>query len=231
LIACGVVALGNWPARHLKFVAAPIPKSKLPIRNPFLMRYLPAIAVWSLVGGAFVPFFNVYCAQHLHMPVAQIGSVFSASHILQVLAMLAAPLVFRRFGLVTGIMYTQLATAFALGCIAVSQSAPVAAASYLFFSSFLWMSEPGLFSLLMDRVSVAEQSRASALNFLMTSSSQAIAAAIAGASFLRFGYPSVIGAIAGIAVLSALLFGWLLGGLSRTVPMLNESCPAERELV
>jgi hypothetical protein len=224
LIACGVVALGNWPARHLNFEKASIPSSKLPGRSVFLMRFLPAIALWSLVAGAVVPFFNVYFSQQLHMPIAQIGSIFSASQILQVLAMLAAPLIFRRFGLITGIMYTQFATAFALACVAISQSGSAGAASFLIFSSFLWMSEPGLFSLLMDRVSAPKQGPASALNFLVTSSSQAVAAAIAGTAFLRFGYPSVIGAVAGIAVLSALLFGWLLGTVPRSAAIaLDES--------
>jgi predicted MFS family arabinose efflux permease len=77
--------------------------------------------------------------------------------------------------------------------------------------AFQWMSEPGMFSLLMTRVAPTERSGASALNFLVISSANAIAAAAAGLSFARFGYPVVLAAIAGLALIAAFLFRTLLG--------------------
>ena len=94
------------------------PRKAVPDVHPFLLRFLPAIAIWSLVTGSFGPFANVYFARHLQMPLAQIGLVFSVSQISQVAAVLLAPLVFRRFGLVTGIIYMQVATASALASLA-----------------------------------------------------------------------------------------------------------------
>lgn len=70
--------------------------------------------------GAFSPFYNAYFSQHFHMPVQKIGLVLSSSQLSQVGAILLAPLIFRRFGLVTGIVYTQIATALALGWLASS---------------------------------------------------------------------------------------------------------------
>jgi len=43
------------------------------------------------------------------------------------------------------------------------------------------MSEPGMFTMLMERAPVPERGSASALNFLVSFAGQAIAAAVAGA--------------------------------------------------
>jgi len=104
---------------YLKFASPPASDKKFYPRNSFLLRFLPAMAVWGLVTGAFSPFFNVYFSQHFRMPVERIGAVFSVSQFSQVLAILAAPVVYRKFGLVAGIVYMQLATALALAGLAV----------------------------------------------------------------------------------------------------------------
>jgi predicted MFS family arabinose efflux permease len=139
------------------------------------------------------------------------------------LAILASPVIFRRFGLVTGIMYTQIAAAISLGCLAVIPGASVAALVYAGYSAFQWMSEPGMFSLLMSRVADSERAGASALNFLVISSSQALAAAVAGASFGRFGYPTVLAVIALVALGAAVAFRAMLGKDLVTVPNLLQS--------
>lgn len=211
LISCAIAALALWPASRLRFGSVSAPGTKLFPRNPFLYRFLPAIAVWSLVTGALNPFFNVYFAHHLRMPVERVGVVFSTSQFCQMFAVLLAPLIFRRFGLVTGIVYTQLGTALALGCLAVLPGVSAAAGMYVGYMALQWMSEPGMYSLLMNQVSPAERTGASTLNFLVISVAQALAAAAAGTSLVTFGYPAVICATAGVAGIAALLFRVLLG--------------------
>ena len=212
LVACGISAIALWPASHLRFTSVPAKVHKLYPRNPFLLRYLPAVAVWALVTGSFSPFFNVYFAQYLRMPVNRIGVVFSFSYVTQVVAILATPVIFRKFGLVTGIMYMQIATALSLGLLATAPGARSAAIIYTGFMAFQWMSEPGMETLLMNEISPTERSGASALNLLVISSAQAVVAVIAGASFARFGYPPVLAAIGIVALISAVLFRGLLGG-------------------
>ncbi len=218
LIACGTGALAICPLAFLRFASAPPPERKLYPRNPFLRRYLPVIAVWSFAVGAFSPFFNVYFSQHLRMPVQQIGTVFSASQLAQVVAILGAPVVFRKFGLVTGIMYTQVAAMLALGCLSAVPQVLTASAVFIGYTAFQWMSEPGMFTLLMNQVAASEQTGASALSFLVVNLSQAIAATVAGASFVKFGYPTVLSAIAGVGLIAACLFRFVLGGTSLAVP-------------
>jgi predicted MFS family arabinose efflux permease len=127
----------------------------------------------------------------------------------QVVAVLLSPAVFRRCGLVAGIMYTQLATAIALAGLARAHALPVIVALYLSFSAFHWMGGPGIYSLLMNRVEEEGHGIASAANSLVTSLSQAIASASAGAAYVEFGYSRVFLAIACIAALAAVLF-WVL---------------------
>jgi predicted MFS family arabinose efflux permease len=214
LIAAAIEVLAMWPVSRLRFVATPAPERKIFARNPFLLRFLPAIAAWSLVVGAFGPFVNVYFTQHLRLPLKQTGMVFSISQISTVVAVLAAPAIFRKFGLVTGIMYTQIATAIALGFLALVPGASSAAIVYIVYAAFLWMGEPGMFSLLMGSVHPDERAGASALNFLVISLVQAGAVAATGASLTRFGYPAVLGTTAVVALIAAVVFWLLLGNHS-----------------
>jgi MFS family permease len=211
LIGSVVVATAAWPAFCLRFTPSPIPEKRTYPRNPFLLRFLPVIAVWSLAAGAFTPFHTVYFSQYLHLRLERIGIVTSISQITQALAILAAPFFVKRYGLVSGIVYMQLATAISLGWLASAHAVPTAMAFYIAYTALQWMSEPAIFSLLMSQVPASEQAGASALNFLVMSVVQAFAAAAAGASFVRFGYPAVLGATAVVALLAAILFRSALG--------------------
>lgn len=211
LVSCAIMLIALGPTRRLKLTPVPAAERKLYPRNPFLLRYLPAIAMWAIVTGSFSPFFNVYFSQHIRMPVENIGAVFSASNISQVIAVLAAPAILRKFGLVTGTMYMQIATAIGFVFLAVAPGATSAGAIYVCFAAVQWMSEPGLETLLMNQMSPSERSGASALNLFVSSIVQAVVAVIAGSAFARFGYPTTLVAIAGFAIAAAFSFRVLLG--------------------
>jgi len=72
------------------------------------------------------------------------------------------------------------------------------------------MSEPGMFTFLMEGTPVEERGSASALNFLVAFAAQALAAAVAGQMLARFGYAPVLAVAALICAASALLFRVLL---------------------
>ncbi len=217
LTGCAMVALAAIPASFLSFTSTVRREPALLARNPFLVRFLCAVAVWNLATGSFNPFFNAYFSRALHAPVERIGLVFSASQTMQVAAILLAPAVLRRHGLVTGIMGMQVSAGMALGCLAAcpwivpaANLTGASALAYMGYMAFQWMSEPGMYSLLMNRVLPAEQSGASAANFLVIFSSHAIAAALAGKAFARFGYPPVLVVAAALAVFAGALFRGLL---------------------
>jgi len=208
LLCCGIVALGIWPVRRLKLAAVKETNGRWRL-DPFLLRFLPAVALWSMVAGSFMPFATAYLSRKIHVPLAHIGVIFSASQLAQLVAVLLAPAVFRRCGLVAGIMYTQLATAVALSALARAHGLTVIVAMYLSFTAFHWMGSPGIYSLLMNRVEEEGRGIASAACSLVTSLGQAIASATAGAAYVAFGYSPVFLAVACVAALAAVLF-WVL---------------------
>jgi MFS family permease len=210
LVCCMIAALGILPVSRLRLQVEQEKQKQPWTFDPFLFRFLPAVALWSLVIGSFSPLATAYLSRHIHIPLAHIGLIFSASQLAQVVAVLMAPAVFKRFGLVTGIMYTQVATAIALGALARANAVSVVVVLYLSFTAFQWMSGPGIYSLLMNRVAENERGSASAANIFVTSLCQAIASAVSGAAFVTFGYPVVLSAIAGMALLAAFLFRMLL---------------------
>lgn len=206
LLSCAIVGIGIWPATKLRLTHAPVSEKSRPLLTPFLLRYLPAIAVWSVVTGSFSPLASVYLAKHVHLSLHQIGNAFAFSQLSQVGAVLLAPALFRRLGLINGVVFTQIAAAALLLIMAFITDPFAAAAAYVFFSAFQWMNEPGLYSLLMNMVPPEDRSGAAASNSLAMSGSQAIAGTLAGGAFARYGYPPVLRGIALMALLAATLF-------------------------
>jgi len=209
LAGSACVALALWPLLGLRIQSPPPSETRNYPRGPFIRSFLVAMAVWSFATGLFNPLFNAYFARRFSMPVDRIGMVFSFAQIAQAAAMFAAPLVLRRFGLARGVASMQLATALALALLAPAHVAFFASAFYAAYLSFQYMSEPGIYASLMNRVSPGERSGASALNFLVFFSGQAIAASVAGAVVTRYGYPPMLAGAAALATVAAWLFSRL----------------------
>jgi len=212
LFTCGVAMLGIVPLLMLRLGPAQCPdKRGSQFFHPFLFRFLPPFVLWSMVTGSFAPFAAVYLQQRLRMSLAHVGSVFSASELAQFAAVLLAPLLFRRFGTVAGIISTQLATGAALFILGRTHSVNGAIASYLCYMSVQYMSGPGIYCLLMNRLPDQERGAASAVQNIAGSLSNAVAAIITGDMLVRYGYASVFTGIAAMALLAASLFLVLLG--------------------
>ena len=211
LMASGLVALAILPASRLRLKARPARERETYSLSPFLLRFLVAIAMRSVAIGAFSPFFSVYFSRYWQMPLKQIGMVDSIAHISQLLAMLAAPALLRKFGLVPGMAYAQIATAITLACLASASGPSAASALFIGYVAFQWMCEPAIFTVLMNHVERKDRAGASALTFLVINVSQTIASVVAGASYVRFGYPTVIAVTAVVGLAAGTLFRLLLG--------------------
>jgi MFS family permease len=221
LASCGIAALGLFPVLRMRL---PLVDAAKPIENtaegqskrrrlsidPFLLRFLPAMALWTVVLTSFTPFANVYLSRDLRVPLLRIGLVFSAAQVTQFCVTLLSPMLFRALGLVKGIILTQLLTAVALVCVAGTHNTMLAVALYLFFFGMQWMSSPGLYNLLMSKVQEDAQSTASSMTLFCNALVGAGSTAGAGFLFTRFGYPRVLTGIAALAVLAALLFWFLI---------------------
>lgn len=206
LCGCAISLLSLVPLSRLALSGGGATESRLYPSGRFVARYLAAFAVWSLAVGAFNPFFNAYFARRFGAGLEQIGGIYSAAQGVQALGIAAAPLLLARTGLPSGTAMLQVAAALALASLAAAPVLSAAAAIYAWFMTFQVMCEPGMFSLLMNRVKPEERAGASALNSLAMFGAQALAAAGAGWAFLHFGFPATLSAAAGLALLSAWLF-------------------------
>jgi MFS family permease len=208
-VGCALVLLAVWPLLRVTMTTPPPSQRGFYRPGPVVIRFLAAIAAWNLGIGVFNPFLNVYFSR-LRLPVEQIGALFSAAHVAQAGAVLMAPTVLRAFGLTRGVSGMQFTTAIALLGLSAAGGPISAGLAFAAYTMSQYMTEPGMFTFLMDSAPAEERSNASALNFLVTFTAQAIVAAIAGRMLARFGYPPVLVAAAVICALAALLFRVLL---------------------
>jgi MFS family permease len=218
LFSCAVVLAGLIPALRLRVPEPAAKKSETdnqsawPFRNlhPFLVRFLPLMGLWAAVLAAFTPFANVYLERHLHISMARIGIVFTAVQLVQFSMGVVTPYLFRRIGLMNGIVLTQMAAALVLAALAGAHSQALAVALYMTFSAAQWASSPGLYNLLMNETPDGERSSAAAMTMFANALSGAAATSLAGALFTRFGYPPVLLGLALMAAGVCLLFRFLV---------------------
>jgi MFS family permease len=218
IFSCTFAFAGIIPALRLRVPepaageAASEPKSTWPFRNllPFLRRFLPLMALWTAVLAAFTPYVNVYFERDLHISMVRIGLLFTAVQLLQCSMGAFAPYLFRKTGLMKGIVVTQLTSALALGSLAGARSQALAVALYMTFAAAQWISCLGLYSLLMNETPDGERSSASAMTMFSNALSGAAATALAGVLFAGFGYPRVILGLAVLAAGVSLLFRFLV---------------------
>jgi MFS family permease len=218
LVGSVLVLLAVWPLLEVTTTAPPQTKRGFYRPRPLVIRFLVAIAAWNLGVGVFNPFLNVYFSR-LRLPVEDIGSLFSAAHVAQACAVLMAPIVLRRFGLTRGVSGMQFATAVALLGLSAAAGPISAGLAFAAYTMSQYMTEPGMFTFLMDSAPAEERSNASALTFLVTFTAQAIIAAISGRMLARFGYPPVLVAAAVICALAALSFRVLLAKPTPPAPL------------
>jgi predicted MFS family arabinose efflux permease len=206
LLSCLVIALAIPPAMRLRSTISHNAVRSGWRLNPFLVRFLMASACWGMAMGLFNPFVTVFFAHYLHFPLLRMGAIFTVTQFAQAATVLVTPYVLRRTGLVQGISLMQLITAAALLLLAMNHGAVQAAVIFTCFRMAMHMSEPGIQTLLMERVTADERTDASALNFMVTYVAQAASAAIAGFVFARFQYRVVLAGIAAFTIVASMLF-------------------------
>ena len=210
LMSCVIVALGLVPMSRLSLEqSVPSPGVRPRVFHPYLCRFLPAFLLWNVVTGSFPLFGAVYLQKFLGLPLGRLGGVFAASQLMQFIAVLGAPLLFRRAGIGGGIALAQLATAALLVSLAGTRLIPAAVCIYVLYFAAQFLCGPGIYQLLMEQIPETERSSASALQNLSGALCQAASAAITGACIVVYGYRTLLIGNAAVAVLAALLFAWL----------------------
>jgi MFS family permease len=220
--ACGMALFSFLPLLYLRIPVQSSQEQEAPRRTgrhwlqmlgryPFLVRFLPLMALWAAILAAFTPFANIYLERQLHIPLAHIGLIFSSTQALQFSMGLLVPLVVRMLGLINGIVATQITAGLALFAMALAGNGGVAVALYLIFSAAQWASSPALYNLLMNETPDRQRSTAAAMTLFANALAGSVATAVAGVLFTRFGYKPVLTGIAGVALVVAILFRIVIG--------------------
>lgn len=207
LICASLLAMvGVWPILRLQ-LGAPEKSERKGLRafHPYLLRFLPAFAIWSFVTGSFIPFAPVFFQKHVGLSLQHVGIVFSASQLAQVFAVLIAPLLYRRAGSVAGIICAQLIAGAAILALCFGQSISFVLTAYLLFTAAQFAASPGFYGLLMSRLPDADRSSASAVQNITGALVQAGSAALTGSLIVRFGYSTIFWINATLALIAALI--------------------------
>lgn len=210
--AAVVTMLGIWPVLRLTLGRPDqSERRKLLTFPPYLLRFLPGFALWSIVGGSFIQFAPIYFQKNRGMSLHGVGMVFSAAQLAQFAAVLIAPVLFRRAGPVSGIISAQVAAGAAIFALGYSHTISSAVGMYLVFTAVQFSAGPGFYGLLMSRVPESERSSASAIQNMTGALSQAGSAALTGTLIVHSGYGLVFKANAVLGLFGALLVFACLG--------------------
>jgi MFS family permease len=207
LLSCGVILLGVWPLRKLADRQHATSRTRsIRFFHPFLLRFLPPFMLWNVVAGSFTTFGAIYLMKIVGLPLGRVGAVFSASQLLQFSAVLATPILYRRFGTARGVAMAQTATAVFLLLICSTKGVVPSVLYFLAFNGAQWMCSPGIYRYLMDHIPEQERGTASAVQNLSGALCQAATAAITGSCIVHFGYSAVMAGNAVFALMAAALF-------------------------
>lgn len=213
LIGASIAAmLGVWPILRLRIGASEAPQSRrLFVFHPFLLRFLPAFVLWSVVTGSFIPFASVFFRKQQGISLQHVGMIFSASELVQFCAVLLVPLLYRRTGRIGGILVAQVVTAAAVFAVGCSHAPGVVVTWFLVFAAAQFSAGPGFYGLLMSRIPEPDRSSASAMQNITGALSQAGASALTGVLIVSRGYSPVFNGSAVLALVAAfLVFAFLM---------------------
>ena len=197
----GHVARGGRPA------AAPLPST--------IVILVVLVGVWMLAPALVTPFFNLYFNREWGVPVAQIGIIFAAAHVVTAFAIFGSAELVGRFGLKRTLAGWMLAFGPALVALAVVGSLGSAIVLYLIQGFVSPATNPLIDQILLEMAPENRRGMVSSWRNAATEGSGAGGAAIGGI-VLQSGSFGLLFAGAGVAGLIGA--GLLLLGLTRSRP-------------
>ena len=211
--------LSKKPQTSVPFVNSTVALIK---SRRFVLQLLTALVLWSFFVGSFPPFFNVYFHKQFNQSLDGIGIIFSVSQLCQLAAVLSMPWLVLRLGRVRAIASVQFASALVLPILIVVTSVQTAGVIYLTYLSLQVMAEPALESFIMDSVLPEERNTVASLRYMTLFSVQALAVLASGFAIARFGYSSLLVAIALLGIAASAVF-YCFFQLSGKSPVTHES--------
>jgi MFS family permease len=216
-VACGVTLLSALPFYAMKEEPglAPPPPPPTPWGQlvelmemdwGLLLRLCLPTALIGLGAGLIIPFLNLYFQDRFRLTPGEIGLLFMLLQAFMVLGNLFGPAVSRRFGLVRGVVLTQLASVPFMVLIALSGSFPVVLLAFFLRGGLMNMNQPLASHFAMEVVPERAHAMTNSLLSLAWFLSWSVSADIGGAMIERKGYTEPLLLAAGFYVLASLLY-------------------------
>ena len=205
-----LIGLAAFAVIRLRMAPDVIAPRDLGTVSSFLIRFLVVAAVWNFAMGFFTPFATVYLSRRLGLSFSDVAQIYTVAGIFQIAAVLLAPLLYRRAGLIPGIALTQMVTGIMLLCLSHMTGRMAAVGIYLLLCTLQYMGGPGIAALLMNNVPELNRSHAAGLQNIISLAAQAAATALAGRLFEQFDYARPLMLDASLAVIASGLFYCLL---------------------
>jgi predicted MFS family arabinose efflux permease len=168
---------------------------------------LPSMLI-GLGAGLIIPFMNLYFRDRFGYSEATIGVLYAVMQGFMVVGNLFGPTVSRRFGLVGGVVLTQLASVPFMLALGLSSLAPVVVGSFFLRSALMNMNQPLASHFAMEVVRERDHAVTNSLLALSWFVAWAISADIGGAMIERTGYTTPLLIAACLYVVASVLF-WL----------------------
>ena len=174
------------------------PRVRVRRRRARAVRDLAVLFSVDAAGGGLVTtgFLSYYFTERYHVSLAGIGSLFFATSLLQAVAVLLAPLLARRFGLVATMVGSHLPSNVLLAAVAFAPTFAVAAVILLVRTTLSQMDVPTRQALVMAVTAPAERTDAAAVTNAARYAVRPVAPLVGGAvQQLGLGAPMLIAGV------------------------------------
>ena len=171
--------------------------------------HLKLIAPAMLIGlgaGLIIPFLNLYFRDRYGLSEGEIGILFAVMQGFMVIGNLFGPAVSRRFGLVGGVVATQLVSVPFMILLALPTPFPVAAAAFFMRGGLMNMNQPLASHFAMEVVSERDHAVTNSLLSLSWYLAWTVSAEIGGTLIERRGYTDPLLLAACLYVAASVLY-------------------------
>jgi len=212
LLACIINLLSVITSGGLSFGASSSLEKIVIPRSPKIIRLMLAVGIWNFAFGLFAPFFTVFFSVHLGASVQAIGLDLTGGQIVASVATLMAPTLINRLGAISAIRIMMFLTGAGAFVLSTHPKLAGIATGYIIYTAFQAMTQPAIYSLLMNQTSNAEHAGAAMINSLVVFTAAAFSGYLGGLAIDRVGYDLML-IVCGT---SCLLAGVLFAALNRS---------------
>jgi predicted MFS family arabinose efflux permease len=166
-------------------------------------------------AGLIIPFLNLYFRDRFELTPPQIGIYYSMLQATMLIAVLAGPILRRRFGFIRTVTVTELLSIPFMVVLCYTEYLPLAVGAFLLRGALMNMAQPVSNTFAMEAVQNEDHGLINSLISIAWTSSWAISAPIGGYVIERFGFVPSFWLAIGFYIASAAFYYFYFAGAER----------------